>query len=323
MISVQNMYSDFVSNVAAAFLSRQLPAGTSFFRLRNGSGEYWCAKLPDGRTKYCGKDGDPVVEEMLGRERDIKKLDGECRALARALKANGATDPGPAMCGVLNSLAEAGAFRLRCVLVGTLAFQTYIPMLGMRLPASAMRTNDIDIAQSRNVSVFVGEKLEENFESLLMRKGRFERKGGPHGEPACSWIDLSTGVSVDLLAPLSRKWDEDTVELPAIGARAEKLKFMDFLIRDEIRAAVVHGAGIPVNVPQPARYAVHKLMISNDRRNAEKRAKDRRQAEILAGWFMENDREAFLDALDEARERGPGWRKRIAASLDAINLRDI
>lgn len=321
MISVQNMYSDFVSNVTSAFLSRQIPAGSSFFKVRNSSGEYWCAKLPDGRTKYCGRAEDSSVEDMLRRERDIKKLDGECRALARALKANGASDPGPAMSGVLNVLAEAGAFRLRCVLVGTLAFQIYIPMLGMSLPASAMRTSVIDIAQSKSVSVFVGEKLEENFESLLMRKGRFERKYDPHsGEPPCSWIDLSTGISVDLLAPLSQKWDEYAVELPALGARAEKLKFIDFLIRDEIRAAVVHGAGIPVNVPQPARYAVHKLIIANDRRNAEKKVKDRRQAEILTRWFLENDRETFLATLEEARERGPGWRKRIASSLEALKL---
>lgn len=154
-----------------------------------------------------------------------------------------------------------------------------------------------------------------------MRLGRFEKKSDPHAnEPTCSWINLATGISVDLLAPLARKWDEYTVELPALQARAEKLKFMDYLIRDEIRAAIVHGAGIPVNVPQPARYAVHKLVIANDRKNPEKKQKDLRQAAILAKWFLENDRETFADALDEARDRGPGWRKRLETSLNAASI---
>src|SRR3546814_19597385 len=60
---------------------------------------------------------------------------------------------------VLEKLAVAGAFRLRAVLVGSMAFQTYAGLLGVRLPGAALTTSDVDIAQFHSVSVSVGDDL--------------------------------------------------------------------------------------------------------------------------------------------------------------------
>ena len=55
------------------------------------------------------------------------------------------------------AVADAGVFRLRGVLVGTVAYQTYPALLGCRLPATAVQTNDVDVAQSQDVSAAIGD----------------------------------------------------------------------------------------------------------------------------------------------------------------------
>jgi hypothetical protein len=52
---------------------------------------------------------------------------------------------------------RAGVFRFRAIVVGTVAYQTYSAMLSVRLPAGALQTADIDIAQFKNVSVAIGD----------------------------------------------------------------------------------------------------------------------------------------------------------------------
>src|SRR6266550_169816 len=57
-----------------------------------------------------------------------------------------------------DAFAKAGVFRLRGVLVGTVAYQTYAAMLGIRPPLASLQTEDIDIAQFKNVSVAVEDR---------------------------------------------------------------------------------------------------------------------------------------------------------------------
>ncbi|THK33412.1 hypothetical protein EHS39_36615 [Ensifer sp. MPMI2T] len=48
---------------------------------------------------------------------------------------------------IVETLVTAGLFRLRAVLVGTLAFGTYSGLLGVRIPAATIMTGDADFAQ--------------------------------------------------------------------------------------------------------------------------------------------------------------------------------
>ena len=52
------------------------------------------------------------------------------------------------------------------VLVGTVAFQAYPAMLGVRLPGALLQTGDIDIAQFKNASVAVGDNTPPVLEVL-------------------------------------------------------------------------------------------------------------------------------------------------------------
>jgi hypothetical protein len=98
---------------------------------------------------------------------------------------------------------------------------------------------------------------------------------------------------------------------------------MEYLAEESTEAVALYGTGVLVSVPPPIKYAIHKLLIAHERRSGSpKRAKDLRQARDLLDIFSETDQASFEDALEEARDRGPKWKRNIDASLREIR-RDV
>ena len=60
---------------------------------------------------------------------------------------------------VVEALASAGLFRLRGILVGTVAFQCYAAHLGIRLPMAAILTGDTDLAQDYAISSEIEDSI--------------------------------------------------------------------------------------------------------------------------------------------------------------------
>ena len=90
-----------------------------------------------------------------------------------------------------------------------------------------------------------------------------------------------------------------------------------------IRSVVLHDAGVPVLVPAPERYAVHKLIIATKRNVffADKAKKDINQAGALIQAFNAVKRSSDLGfAWMEAWERGARWRRRLG--VGALRLSD-
>jgi hypothetical protein len=112
--------------------------------------------------------------------------------------------------------------------------------------------------------------------------------------------------------------------MPALGgASAQPLRFLDFLIHQPIRAVLLHGAGVPVNVPAPERYAVHKLIVASrrgtDNVGTAKSRKDRMQAVTIMEAMIEQRRtEDLAEAFLEAYERGQAWKEGIRKSMNQI-----
>jgi hypothetical protein len=94
-------------------------------------------------------------------------------------------------------------------------------------------------------------------------------------------------------------------QMPAlVGAAAQTLRFLDFLIHEPVRAIVLHGAGVCVNVPAPARFAVHKLIIASRRPASDDRTAKGRKVRLQAATLMETmfaqrQSEAVADAFME------------------------
>src|SRR6266487_4055644 len=108
--------------------------------------------------------------------------------------------------------------------------------------------------------------------------------------------------------------------MPALGgAAAIPLRFLDYLIHEPIRAVLLHGAGVPVLVPSPERYAIHKLVVGSrrkeDRDTIAKSSKDRLQARSIIEAMIANRQHADLaSAFTEAWDRAH-WRAAIRTSI--------
>src|SRR6185437_6065464 len=96
-------------------------------------------------------------------------------------------------------------------------------------------------------------------------------------------------------------------------------RFLDYLIHEEIPAAVLHDAGVLVNVPSPARYALHKLIVAQRRRSGvAKIDKDIRQAEALIDALASRRPTDLRETWSEGVGRGPKWRSLLTAGLGMI-----
>ncbi len=94
--------------------------------------------------------------------------------------------------------------------------------------------------------------------------------------------------------------------------------FLDYLIEEPVQAVIVGGRGVLVNVPQPARFALHKLWTAGQRPPAEqaKVRKDRRQAAALLEVLLEDRPGDVSRAWKPLRRRSAG--RLIRESLDHL-----
>lgn len=315
---LQTAYAELLERSdAAAFDDAFAEAGTFVAKTIKGRRYWYFQTTKDGARpqKYVG----PESPDLLARIKTHKHRQNderERRVLVSTLLRSGHLPRiDPATGDVLDALARAGLFRLRGVLVGTLAFQTYSAMLGVRLPAQAARTGDIDIAQDRAVSIAVEDRSLPVADVLSAADSRF--RSVPHRTDSRRTASYTTGeLRVDFLTP-NRQADTDSpAKLPAFGTDAQQLRFLDFLIRDPERAVVLHASGVPVSVPSPERYALHKLIVAQRRRAGEaKREKDILQASALLAALLRKRPLELKDRWEEATGRGPGWKKLLTAGL--------
>jgi hypothetical protein len=221
----------------------------------------------------------------------------------------------------LLALATAGLFRLRAVLVGTHAFRCYPAILGVELPEAHAVTEDIDVAAFHSIAVALDDRLDPALTEALQQVGPFIARPSLHEHPT-AWRDRDSGTVVELLTPDEGPDRDEPLELPALGAWAQPFRFLDYLIHQPIQAAVLYRAGILVNVPQPARYAVHKLIVATRRSPvaALKSRKDVEQAAALLRVLAEDRPDELADAFSEAFNRGPAWRESLAKGVGRLPI---
>jgi len=274
---------------------------------------------------YVGPAEDPEIAgrvETFSRVRDDRRL--RRRLVATLVREAYLPRPVAETGEVVQALAEAGFFRLRGVLVGTVAFQCYAGLLGCRLPSSMLQISDADFAQFHSISLAVEDTIPPVLDVLRAIGPTFRPL--PHQGDAirATRFETRAGYRVEFLTP-NRAGDEHAgrpATMPALGgAAAEPLRYLDFLIYRPVRAVMLHGPGIPVAIPAPERYAVHKLIVAACRdprvaSSAAKRQKDLHQAATLIEALAVDGRSADLgDALHEAWSRGPSWRATIKAGV--------
>ena len=292
---------------------------------RNGRA-YWYDSYrvgSDVRKRYIGEDS----EDLRGRIEAHKTLKAATDArrknrtrLVRLLRAEGFLSLDASNGSLLSALAASGVFRLGGTIVGTQAFRLYEGELGLRMGVDmAAHTDDIDIASFTRLSLALEDvaapPLAQVFKDLS-----FTPQPSLEKNKTWRWKQSHGDTLVEFLTP-SFEDNEGVQSLGALGVDAQSLHHLNFLIAEPIKAAVIYRSGVLVQIPQPERFAIHKLIVADRRRkssDALKSEKDRRQAAMLIKVLKEDRPDELKDALEDAHSRGPKWRDRITASLDRM-----
>lgn len=119
----------------------------------------------------------------------------------------------------------------------------------------------------------------------------------------------------------SKGRSDKPVHVDASNVTLQPLRLMEHGMEHAIPSVLLTRRGpIVVNLPDPARYAVHKLGISGERpeRMRIKARKDLMQAACLVDYLQRHDVGALADAWADAAGRGPGWRKRLRSGYEQL-----
>ena len=197
------------------------------------------------------------------------------------------------------SLFNAGVFGGGGVLVGTHAFGAILNELGVSGSPFAM-TEDLDVARARRIELAAAP--EGGFLNLLKQTGLpfHEVPRLKRGAPSTSFKVRGRKLAVDLLVP-SRGKPYISVEVPELGAHAMGLPYLEYLLEATITSILIgRDRIVPVTVPHPGWFCLHKLALYSLRTGADnpKREKDVSQAAMLAEVLAEKQEYVLKEAIE-------------------------
>lgn len=336
-LEAMTMYAELVEQLTALEAARTLGSSSGLFVTKQVKGnDYYYFQYVDAsgnrHQDYLGR-RDEALDAMVRRQAENKQAieaDRESVArLAASLRSLGATATDAASAKVIRTLADAGVFRAGAVLVGTHAFVVLGNMLGAGWTGAGMMTQDVDFAAPRVLEVAapgLTADLPAVVDSLEM--GFLPVPGLDPNSPSTSFKVQGKSLRIDLLTPAPAR-PRGPVRIPRFAAAAQPLKYLDYVIENPVRSAIVSSEPALVFVPDPARFALHKLLTASARPAAEtaKQHKDRVQsAQLLEVLFEERSGDVTL-AAEALAAKGKGWVKRVrgelrhlpAASADALS----
>lgn len=295
-------------------------------RVERGGKVYWYDSYRVGSDvlkSYIGEDNDDL-RQRLSRASDLKARRKENQShrtrLIRILRAEGFPGIDAGTGSLLNAMAEAGVFRLGGTIIGTQAFRLYAGELGVRYSFDQhAQTNDLDIASFERLSVALDDTVSEPLQKVL-GDFSFEKAPALDNGQSWRWRQTRSALLVEFLTP-SFDAAEGLRPLKALGVQAQSLHYLNFLIAEPIKAALTYRSGVLVQIPRPERFAIHKLIVADRRRDGAdslKSIKDRAQAQFLIEILAEHRPDDLSEAYRDALSRGPRWRERIAATLDRM-----
>lgn len=325
-LSAQTAYAQLLDAALAADHLRSvadLPG--SFARKTVKGSPYWYYQYtePAGKLKqvYVGPDN-AAVRALIARAAQAGTAQSLI-PLARAALALGCAPVFPRQRRVISRLADYGFFRAGGVLIGTHAFLAYGNMLGLRW-GDASQTQDIDFAHAgKRLSLALPSNIEVKthnaIESLEMG---FLPVSGLSGKSGATYLNpKEPGFRLDFLTVSHRKGEEIFTH-PQLNIPLQPLKFMEFSLEKIQHAALFDtGNAVLVNVPHPARYALHKLLVYGERQGAfaAKSTKDLHQAAALLAYYREHGKWDIDEAWADLVARGKGWMRRAAQGIAALD----
>lgn len=325
-LSGQTAYAQLLEAALSAEHLRSVAELSGSFAPKTVKGnKYWYYQYtePSGQLRqiFVGPDN-AAVQSLIERKTSGSGLESIGR-LARSAVALGCTEILPRHMRVIQRLSEYGFFRAGGVLIGTHAFLAYANMFGVRW-SNGYQTQDVDFAHAgKNVAIALPNNAEVNVDSAIesLEMGLLPITSLTSGAGATYLNPADPEFRLDFLTTLHRGKDE-AYKHPQLGVTLQPLKFMEFSLEQVHQAVLISGdKAVVVNVPSPARFALHKLIVYGERKGtfATKSNKDLAQAGLLLTYLKAHRPSEVQDAMDDLMGRGKGWTSRVQQGLQALD----
>lgn len=322
------LYAELSERLRAMDGARSFASLSGGFAKKTVAGSvYWYFKTSAGtagqREYAIGPDGraTQALMQAYAADRDEARAAEEGVArLCAMLRQGGAMTVDAPSAKVISGLASAGVFRLGGVLVGTHAWLALGNLLGVRWQSN-LRTQDVDIAAGRRLEVAMPQSEADVPAALEALKMGFLPVPGLNPKSAhTSFKVRGQTLRVDLLTPAEGRRDGKPVSIPRLKAAAQPLEMLDYLLEATVLVPILNGGASLVRVPDPARFALHKLMLSARRPVAEqtKAMKDRQQALELIKVLHEDREGDLMLAASALRKRPARWRAALVGQLKKL-----
>lgn len=293
---------------------------------------YWIGRDHEGKTKrlYIGPDNADtrsLVEKLSDRKDEANVAKDSIRRTVQAYLAVGGQSNEPAHFNIMAMLADQHLFDKGITVVGSHAFVSLCNGLGIKSSSEFCKTTDLDFARPQGISLAIPDDRSlktdipaaiKAFDNHFFPVPELDRK-----QPSTSFSNNRTKVIIDFLTV-----DRDSnkpVFFDDINVAATPLKFMDYLLGgNPFKGLIIGKYAIPVNLPDPARFAIHKLIISQERpmHLRAKSTKDVRQAAHLLNYFkVEGLDDDIIDSLAVCRNIS-GAHKNIIKSFNLLRQHD-
>ncbi|GMR05599.1 MAG: GSU2403 family nucleotidyltransferase fold protein [Gammaproteobacteria bacterium] len=304
-------------------------ANVSFKSKKVAGKRYWYLyiSLGDRRSEhYLGEETTELLDK-IDEERGLWESTEDDRTsrarLVAMLLAGGATETPTYEGKVLALLAKSGMFLAGGVVIGTLAFRVYANMLGVNWH-SELQTRDIDLASDYKYPiVFPRSKNPINLSNILLDSGMgfLEVPALNRKSPSTTFKIRGQELSVELLTPMRGRDTAKPIEITELSAFAHPIRFLDYLLYDIQPATLLYKYGIFINVPAPARFAFHKLVVSQRRRacDVEKIKRDVSQAGQLFEVLVDDRPGDLILAYEAAEKMGEKFNQQMTLGMAMID----
>jgi len=273
------------------------------------------------KQKLIGPDSEATrktLDDLTQQARDHAQARDMTRSIVKSLQAGGLPAMDLSLGPLIKHMADVGTFRNGGILIGTHAFVLMGAHLGVRWTASQMvRTGDVDIAGFKGTQLAVSNGTQADLSKVLQT---LRPAPSLDDTKPTRWQPPDNSVSLEFLTPSFRD-DENPRRIDSLGVWAQSLHYLDYLLKDPIPAVALYRDGIPVRIPQPARYAIHKIIVCARRRSDTdvKKRKDAAQASILITILSAHDPYTLMLALTEAATAGDRWRDMLCRGIPMLD----
>ncbi|MBU2598194.1 MAG: nucleotidyltransferase domain-containing protein [Actinobacteria bacterium] len=200
----------------------------------------------------------------------------------------------------------------KIIIVGSWCIYFYKEYFQNKNYTSSIRTRDIDIL----VPLPFRSKKTINIPELLKDLGfivDFHREG---------YIRLlHPELIIEFLVPEKGRGTDKPIHLPQLGIKAEALRYMSFIVDNIIKLNVYN---LTINLPHPAAFALHGLLVSSRRFREWKKIKEKQEAIHVLNALIENGEEEIIRKLFNSMPKK--WKQKVVnilEELEEINILNI